>query len=493
MVPEEDYSLSHPMILGFGNNGTVPGYVSAMSSGNPYILDLSLRNGVRGQLGLQIPGDEALVFDGTGISLYSGNCSTLTQVAIDDFFNQLRAISGVPLATTSKLLKRQAVSTNNTTNFTVDVAVDSYLRTTSFSPNLTFGNTRCTLQTAALGATLDADNITWSCMYPPPMGDTALCAASLSSWLSDITIPPTRVHNATEVLAMISPFLSLAGDSIMELFPGADPALGLGLRFMQQVEGATKKAVGGIGDSACDVLHAYDSDDLVIEDGGPLGTQTIGSFMASPPAAVLINLQASATASITGLPRRKANPTDNFLRQIATDFRSVLGAFTSWLGGLRLFVEETGTLRPVVVTPTGAATITSTATLATPSLVRIEMPTVTPQVAQVLGGGWLSPSTVSQLSTIPTDEPGSTAIVISDEESFTSMSSPNDALSNLVDHVVAQLAAMSYGDAGVQAGPDRWDLPTLRDHQAETTTTGAPLGYDGHVVVVTTTLTIMET
>lgn len=495
VVPEADDNLANPMILGFGDNGTVPEYVSAMSSGNPYILDLSSDSLVRGQLGLQMPGDEALVFDGSGMSLYAGNCSTLTQVVIDNFFSQLRAISGSSSATTSKLQRRQAAST---TNFTVDVAVDSYLKTTSFSPNLTFGNTRCTLQTAALGAS--ADNVTWSCMYPPPLGDTALCAASLSSWLSDMTIPSTHPRNATEVLAMISPFLSLAGDSIITLFPGADPALGLGLKFMQQVEAATKEAAGDVGSSACDVLHAYDSDDLVIEDGGPLGTQTIGSFMTSPPAAVVINLQASATASITGLPRRKANPTDNFLKQIATDFSSIFGAFTSWLGGLRLFMEETGTIRirPVVVTPTGFATITSTATLATPSLVRIEMPTVT--VTHVLGGGWLSPSTyaiepgtstVPQLSTILTDEPGSPTTVTSGKESFTSVPSPNDALSNLVNHVVAQLAAMSYGDAGVQTG-HRWDLPTLQNDEAGTTTTGASLRYDGHVVIVTTTLTIMK-
>lgn len=496
VVPEMDYNLVNPMIFGFGDNGTIPEYVSAMSSGNPYVLDLSSDSSITGQLGLQIPGDEALVFDGSGMSLYTGNCSTLTQVVIDNFYSQLRAVDGAsPSAAALKNWKRQAASTSN---FTVDVAVDSYLKTSSFSPNLTFGNTRCTLQAATAGANID--NVTWSCMYPPPMGDTAVCAASLSSWLSDIAVTSASPANATEVLAIVSPFLSLAGDSIMSLFPGADPALSLGLKFMQQVEAATKQAVGDVGSSACDVLHEFDSDDLVIEDSGPLGTQTIGSFMTSPPAAVAINLQASATASIVSLPPRKANPTDNFLKQIATDFRSIFGAFNSWLGGIHLFVEETGTMRvrPVAATPTGTLTITSTATMATPSLVRIQIPTVT--VTHVLGDGWLNPSTyvvgpgTSRMPQIPTasvDRPEPTTTVPSGDNFLMSGSPPTYASSNLVDHVIAQLAAMDYGDAGVPSG-HRWDLPTPQSHETETTTTGASLGFDGHVVVVTTTITIMN-
>lgn len=496
VVPQTDYSLANPMIFAFGDNGTLPEYVSAMSSGNPYVLDLSSDNIVTGQLGLQIPGDEALVFDGSGISLYTGNCSTLTQVAIDNFYSQLRALSGGAAHTiASKFEKRQIASPEN---FTVAVAVDSYLKTTSFSSNLTFGNTRCTPQSASTIG--NADNITWSCMYPPPLGDTALCTTNLNSWLSDIAIPAAHPHNATEVLAMISPFLSSAGDSIMALFPGADPALGLGLKFMQQVEAATKEAIGDVGFSTCDVLHEYDSDDLVLEDGGPLGTQTIGSFMTSPPAAVVINLQASATASITALPPRKVNPTDNFLKQIATDFRSIFGAFTSWLGGLHLFVEETGIvrIRPVAATPTRTMTITSIATLATPSLVRIEIPTVT--VTHVLGDGWLSPSTyvvgpgsstMPQIPTIATQGPDPSTSQVSSEDYNVSASSPTYAPSDLVDLVIAQLAALHYGDAAVQTG-HRWDLPTPQSHQTGTTTPGASLGYDGHVVIVTTTITIMN-
>lgn len=494
VVPETDYNLANPMILGFGDNGTVPVYISALASGNPYVLDLSSGNAVTGQLGLQIPGDEALVFDGTGMSLYTGNCSTLTQVAIDNFYSQLRILNGgSSSAITLKNPKRQAAST---TNFTVDVAVDSYLKTSS-SPNLTFGNTRCTLQ--SVGVSASTDNFTWSCMYPPPMGDTAVCATSLSSWLSDITMTSASPINSTEVLAIISPFLSLAGDSIMSLFPGADPALGLGLKFMQQVEAATKEAAVDVGASACDVLHEYDSDDLVIEDSGALGTQTIGSFMALPPPAIAINLEASATASITALPPRKANPTDNFLKQIATDFSSIFGAFTSWLGGLPgLLVEETGSvrLRPVASTPTQIMAISSIATLATMSLVRIQIPTVT--VTHILGDGWLNPSTyvlgsgtstMPQIPTMSADESDSTALITSGDDFSMLISSPTYASSNIIDHVVSQIAALSYSDAGIQTG-HRWDLPASQKHGTGTTTIGASLGYDGHIVVVTTTITI---
>lgn len=496
VLPETDYNLANPMIFGFGDNGTVPGYVSAMSSGNPYVLDLLPYDTVKGQLGLHVPGDEALVFDGSGISVYTGNCSELTQVAIDNFFDQLRTISGAALsAPMSTNQKRQAATASS---FTVDVAIDSYLKTPSFSPNLTFGDSQCTLQAASLGAI--ADNMTWSCTYPPPMGDIAICAAGLRSWLGGMTIPSAHPTNATEVLALISPFLSIAGDSILTLFPGADPALGLGLKFMQQVEAAAKEAVDDVGSSACDVLHAYDSDDLVIQDSGPLGTHTIGSFMTSPPAVVVVNLQAYATAFITALPPRKANPTDNFLKQIATDFRSIFGAFTAWLGGLHLLVEETGSirLRPVAATPTGTMTITSTATLATSSIVRVELPTVT--VTHVLGDGWFRPSTYVVRSgtstrplmpTITADGLLSIAPDTSSEGPLPSISSPTYASSNLIEHVLAQLAALSHSDAGVAPG-HRWDLPSPQNYETGTTTTGVSLGYDGHIVIVTTTITIMN-
>lgn len=499
VVPMGDYDLSNPMILAFGDNGTTPQYVSVQASGNPYILNLSPHNNVMGQLGLQIPGEEALVFDGSGMHLYTGNCSSLTEVLVDNFYHQLSSMAGAPSgrAAMSKLQVRQSLGSGN---FTVEVAIDSYLIDSS-SPNLTFGETQCAHQFNTKDS--KSVNITWSCVYPPPTAGVSTCALNLDAWLNDMTVPSTHPRNTTEVLATLGPFLSLAGDSILDLFPGSDPALGLGFVYMRQVESAAKIAVGGAGDSACAVLHAFDSHDLVLVDSGPLGTQTIGSYMTDPPPSVGVNLAATATSVITGLPRRQVNPTDNFLHQIATDFKSIFGAFTAWLHGLphlTLGFEETGTLLPEMILTNPVVTITSTSSLATPSVVHIQIPTVT--VTHVMGDGWFIPSTyvvrpgttaVPQFPALSADAPGSsttrsTRISLEEYMNFASSSStPTYASSNLVDYVVAQLAAMDLPDAGVQSG-HRWDLPNPQDFESSTTTTGTLHGYGGHVVVFTTTV-----
>lgn len=503
VVPAGGYlDLNNPMVFAFGDNGTIPQYVSALASGDPYVLDLSPDNPVTGQLGLQIPGEEALVFDGSGMHLYTGNCSSLTEVLVDNFYSQLGSMAGAPprRAAISKFQIRQSPSLDA---FTVEVAVDSYLNTESFSPNLTFGETECTHQLNTKGS--KTVNITWSCIYPPPVGGLSTCALNLNAWLNDMTLPSSKPRNTTEVLATLGPFLSLAGDSILDLFPGSDPALGLGFAFMRQVESAAKKAVGGVGDSACDVLHAFDSDDLVLADSGPLGTKTLGSYMTAPPPSLAVNLAASATIAITGLPRRKVNPTDNFLKQIATDFKSIFGAFTHWLHDLphlTLGLEETGTLPPGLVLTNPAATITSTSALATPNAVHVQIPTVT--VTHVMGDGWFSPSTyivgpgtrtVAQFPALPTDGPGAdstttraTWISLEEYMDFASSSStPTYASSSMVNHVVAQLAAINLPDAGVQPG-HRWDLPNPQDFGTSTTTIGVSSEYGGHVLVVTTTV-----
>lgn len=525
VVPEHNYDLSNPILLAFGDNGTTPHYMSAMARGNPYVLDLSPNNDVTGQLGLQIPGEDALVFDGSGMSLYTGNCSTLTQVLVDNFYSQLGSMAGRSSrdVTVPKAKKRQSAASST---FTVEVALDTYLDTPEFSPNLTFGDSKCTIQLNKMGS--ETYNITWSCTYPPPMGPVATCEESLDSWLSEMTAPSNTPKNTTEVLATISPFLALAGDSILDLFPGSDPALALGFTFMRQAEKAAKQAVDHVGPAACEVMHAFDSDDLVIEDSGPLGTQTLGSYMTAPPPSLTINLAAAATATIADLPRRKVNPKDNFLKQIATEFKSLLGAFTHWLGGLGGWgheaattstpslgapdpgfpglvgmgsggLEETGTLplaNPIV-------TITPTSTLDASSVVHVILPTVT--VTHVLGNGWFTPSTyavgpgtsaIPQVSVhggaeaVTAPSITSTAPFTIEEYHFLgSSSTATYAPLHIVDHVVGQLASMEMGDANVQA--DREDADTLDTPSLETgtTTTGAALGYEGYVVVVTTTVT----
>lgn len=525
VVPQNDYDLSNPVLLAFGDNGTTPHYMSAMASGNPYVLDLSPNNDVTGQLGLQIPGEDALVFDGSGMSLYTGNCSTLTQVLVDNFYSQLGSMAGRSTrdVTIPNVKKRQAAAASA---FTVEVALDTYLDTPKFSPNLTFGDSKCTLQLNKKGS--ETNNVTWSCIYPPPLGGVAACEDKLDSWLNDMTAPSSTPGNTTAVLATISPFLTLAGDSILDLFPGSDPALALGFKFMRQAEQAAKQAVKHVGPAACEVLHAFDSDDLVVEDKGPLGTQTLGSYMTAPPPSLVINLAATATAAIVSIPRRKVNPKDNFLKQIATEFKSIFGAFTHWLGGwgwghkatttsasstsgsgLGIAAlgaiggggfEEAGALplaNPIV-------TVTSTSTLETSSAVHIVLPTVT--ITHVLGNGWFSPSTYAvnpetgAAPQVPAQEPAEAATDTSviDTASFTiveydfppSSSTPTFAPSHIVDHVVDQLGSMQWSNANEQTSQK--DAAT-NDFSPEigTTTTGVALGYGGYIVVVTTTVTFL--
>ncbi|ROW04843.1 hypothetical protein VMCG_04824 [Cytospora schulzeri] len=497
--PEGNYDLSSPMLFSFGENATNPQYIGALAGGDPYVLDLSPDSPITGQLGLQIPGQNALVFDGSGMSLFTGNCTSLSQVVVDNFYSQLAAMSG--LAPGRRLGKRQGLL--NTTNFVVEVSVDSYLNTPYFSPNLTFGNSVCTLQTNIMGTTVN--NITWSCVYPPPQGGAAACAARLSTWLGGMSVPSIAPEIPTEVLAILSPFLSLAGDSLLLLFPGSDPAFSLGLAFMRQVEAAAREAVGDVGSAACNVMHSFDSDDLVLVDSGLLGTKTLGSFVNEPPPSLAINLAASATASIAILPPRKANPKDNFLLQIATDFKSIFGPFVSWLHGLPhlgIFgMEETGMvhLPTPALTPPITTTVSTTTLDSAQSIVHIQAPTVT--VTHVLGEGWFSPSTYvvgPGTSTIP-QFPGlathgaamghiSVDSGSSSPTDSTSSSTSSLASKNIVQNVAAQLAAMD-GDPGVRTGW-HWDWPNPPSAQSEMTiTTGSALGYDGHVVLITTTVT----
>lgn len=494
VTPQDTVDLSNPMFLSFGENGTNPQYIGAFASGESYVLDLSPDNPITGHLGLQMPGDTALVFEGSGMSLYKGNCSLLSEVLIDNFYSQAGAISGGAAKRARDMTVETKQDALNSSAFTVDISMDNYLNTPDFSPSLIFGNSLCTVVSSAAGK--NVDNITWSCLYPPPEGGAAACAARLSTWLGDINSPSTAPQNTTEVLATLSPILALAGDSLSELFPGADPALGLGFTFMRQVEDALREAVGDVGAAACDVMHTFDSDDLVIEDSGPLGTKTLGSFITSPPPSLAINLAASATASIVELPRRKANPTDNFLLQIATNFASIFAPFNSWLHGLPTLgifgMEETGMVHiPMPTTDDSLTTTTMTTTLAFPhSVVQNEMPTVT--VTHVLGEGWFSPSTyvVGPGTTTSLEFPAFAMHGFASDRipghSSSSLVEPSSA--NIIDNVAADLAAM-YGDPGVR--PERhadWPSQVLVQGEA-TTTTGAAMGYDGHIVLVTTTIT----
>lgn len=396
MVPLDDFDLSNPVILSLGNNGTTPQHLSAFASGNPYVLDLSADNAITGQLGLQIPGEDALVFDGSGMSLYTGNCSAITQVVVDNFYGQLGSMAGASPPAPASLAKRQSPAASA---FSVQIAVDNYMQTPQSSPNLTFGDSPCTLQGSSAGSA--TNQITWTCIYPPPLGGAVSCASALDAWPSAMNLHSASPGNATEVLATLEPFLSLAGDSLSDLFPGSDPALGLAFKFMKQVKAAATNAVGSVGSSACEVAHVFDSDDLVLEDSGPLGTQTLGSFMTAPPPSLVINLAASATAAITALPPRKANPTDAFLKQIVTDFKSIYGAFTHWLhsipflGGLlpphgMVGMEETGA--PLLGAMVTEAILTTTPSdgMTTSSTSHLSVPTVT--VTHILGDGWFHPS-----------------------------------------------------------------------------------------------------
>jgi hypothetical protein len=497
VTPQDTVDLNNPMFLSFGENATNPQYIGALASGESYILDLSPDNPISGQLGLQIPGDNALVFEGSGMSLYKGNCSLLSEVLIDNFYSQAGSVAGGAAKRATDLRVDTRRDALNSSAFTVDISLDNYLNTPDFNPSLIFGNSMCTVVSSAAGK--NTDNITWSCSYPPPEGGAAACAARLSTWLADINSPSTTPQNTTEILATLSPFLALAGDSLTELFPGADPALGLGFAFMRQVEDALKEAVGDVGAAACDVMHAFDSDDLVIEDSGPLGTKTLGSFITEPPPSLAINLAASVTASIVELPRRKANPTDNFLLQIATAFESFFAPFNSWLHGLPTLgifgIEETGMVHiPMPTTDDSFTTTTLTTTMASPhTVVHEEIPTVT--VTHVLGEGWFSPSTyvVGPGTTTGLEFPAFDmhhGLASASDRGYQLSPPPILSLSsaNIIDNAAADLAAM-YGDPGVRP---EWhaDWPSRVHEQGDaTTTTGTDMGYDGNIVLVTTTIT----
>lgn len=190
--------------------------------------------------------------------------------------------------------------------------------------------------------------------------------------------------------------------------------------------------------------------------------------------------------------------------QIATDFKNIFGPFVSWLHGLPhlgIFgMEETGMVHLPTPTLTHAMTTVSTTTLdSVQSTVHIQAPTVT--VTHVLGEGWFSPSsyivgpgmsTMPQFPGLATHGAATGHVSVNPSSASPTdsgfASTPTSASKNIVQNVAAQLAAMD-GDPGVRTGW-HWDWPNPPNAQKEiTTTTGSALGYDGHVVLVTTTVT----
>ncbi|KAJ9136631.1 hypothetical protein NKR23_g9729 [Pleurostoma richardsiae] len=337
-----DTNFTQPMLLYFGENATTPQYIGSVAGdGSAYTLDLSSSNASAGQLGLVLPGASSLVFNQDGIDLFSGDCSTVSSVNIDNFWNQAQSMGATN--TTSFLgqslgrwlEKRQSASVQNVSYFTVQVSIDSYINNGGLAlPNLTFGNTACTLDFTSLGTPLD--NITWTCMYPPPGSGRQHCENGLSSWLyGNSSTQPSSGNTSVDALSTLNPLFASAGTSIATLFPGAGAGLSRGFTFLQRIEGVARQAVSFVGNTACGILHAFDQNTLVISDNGTLGTITIGAYASSPPAtSMAVNLASSATASETRPPPRILNPTDNLLRQIATIFPSLLAPFLSLIGAL---------------------------------------------------------------------------------------------------------------------------------------------------------------
>ena len=262
----------------------------------------------------------------------------------------------------------------------------------------------------------------------------------------------------------------------------------VGLNFMQGVERVAKQAVTAVGNTACQILHAFDQNELIVADNGTLGTHTLGAYVSMPPTSMEINLAYTATASAHNPPARKVNPADRLLKQIASIFPvvgSLLGALPApsfpLLGGALGIPTES---LSVSATTTSPLTGTITSSVSTPQANAFvgALPTVT--VTHVLGEGWFTPSTwmIGASTSLAHDVNFAMATeALSALQSSTSM--------DVINEVIAKLASIGVED--VQPGLLE-DLVKAQTGAGEAN--GEQQSANGNeepVVWVTTTVTVL--
>lgn len=495
---ENDTDFSRPVFLYFANNATSPSYVGSITNGSAYTLDLSPNQTVAGQLGLSMPGAQSVVFDTSGIKLFTDDCNSVSSVKIDNFWGQLQAagVSKPPTYAGNFPFSRRQLSASSPApaNFTVEVSVDSYLSSTLNSPTLMFGNTPCAMENSSVGPLLD--NMTWTCEYPPRGSGKQHCQDQLSTWVNgnprgNSTAAPSR--NGTGVLSAMGPFLGRAGPGVMRFFPGGDPALVVGLSFMQGVERVAKQAVTAVGSTACQLLHAFDQNELIVADNGTLGEHTIGAYVSMPPTSMAINLAYTATAVAHNPPARIVNPADKLLKQLASIFPlvgSLLGGLPTpslpLLGGILGMPTEglsvSATATTTTTTSSFSGTITSMVSMPQANAVADVSPTVT--VTHVLGEGWFTPSTwVMGASTTLIHDANLAAVT--EALSAIQSSAPVD----VIKEVLAKLASIGAESSGVQ--PELLEELTKLQTDAVEANQQTVDGNGEPVVWVTTTVTVL--
>jgi hypothetical protein len=292
--------LSNILFLYMSNSSDVPYYVGAYVNGLRYLVDVSGMSDPF-DLGVVLPGGGSMAIAGDTISLFSPTCTSVTSITIANFLQQLVSFPrGLIGRQNEKLQKRVSH------NFTVFVEIDSDIDNDEFKPTMSFGAGSCDFFSLDFGAMFNTWS--WNCQFPGIGSPKAECQALLSSML-DPYPNTTRGAEPFNLLAYLAPFLGTSADQIAGLFPLTSPPLSIALDWLGRAFSKTKAALQYGSESICDIVHANETYELVVQDGGPFGTHTIGNFGNVPPTSILVDLAtASPNAATSQEPPRQVAP-----------------------------------------------------------------------------------------------------------------------------------------------------------------------------------------
>lgn len=302
-----DTDATDPVFFYVGDNGTAPQYLGSLIGSSSCLLDLSYEASCAGRLAMTLPGGHSLVFDRSGIQIFGSACDAVSTLSIDNFWQQVVDITGIPpLYFPSRQLRRRSQAE---TNFTVQVQVDKASASILQSPEVDFGQSPCHFQAAIPGD--QYDTMSWTCQYPGPLSGEKQCEAAFNAWLSNAPDDPVgSPGNLSDFLNIISPFLSQAGSPIASLLPRelSDTVL-QGLQWLgSTAQGVAAEAVELSGMSICQVIHAADEYNLVLYGNTLVGTRTMGAYVTLPTQTIVANLVNTPREQPTREPPRIVQP-----------------------------------------------------------------------------------------------------------------------------------------------------------------------------------------
>ncbi|KAK4465101.1 hypothetical protein QBC42DRAFT_262081 [Cladorrhinum samala] len=316
-------NATDPVFFYVGNNATSPEYVGTLVDGNRIILDLSPDTSGAGRVALLLPGGESLVFDQAGVHHYDAGCRAVSSVMIPSFMAQVLSIATSPIIHASppepgpasggysSSITRRAMQSSN---FTVQLVVESIIDAELQGPNMMFGPSACTFISRTPGQG-EWPVFTWTCEYPGKQSAEKKCEAAFHNWLrpnsNSNRAARGMMQSGDDLFQYLPRFLSKVGGSLTNLLPGVTPILQTGIKWLSAAQNAVIDVAELGGESVCEVLHAFDEYKLIMSDNGlPDGPHTVGAYVSHPPVETIVGTLARHTTRMTREPSRAAIPSE---------------------------------------------------------------------------------------------------------------------------------------------------------------------------------------